>query len=241
MEKIRIQKMLAANGIASRRKIEEYIKDGKIKVNGKIAQLGEKIDETDEVEINGKKIDFKNIDEIQKESYVLNKPLGYITTVKEQFKRKKVTDLIKTNKRIVPAGRLDSYTTGLLILSNDGELINKITHPKQEIEKTYIVGVKGNVTDEKLEKLRRGVLIDGKKTLPAKVRVLENRKNDLKEITRIEITIHEGRNRQVRKMCENQGFKVMSLHRTKVGHMNLNGLKIGEYRKMTKEEVEKFF
>lgn len=241
MEKIRIQKMLAANGIASRRKIEEYIKDGKIKVNGKIAQLGEKIDETDEVEINGKKIDFKNIDEIQKESYVLNKPLGYITTVKEQFKRKKVTDLIKTNKRIVPAGRLDAYTTGLLILSNDGELINKITHPKQEIEKTYIAGVKGNVTDEKLEKLRRGVLIDGKKTLPAKVRVLENRKNDLKEITRIEITIHEGRNRQVRKMCESQGFKVMSLHRTKVGHMNLKGLKIGEYRKMTKEEVEKFF
>lgn len=241
MEKIRIQKMLAANGVASRRKIEEYIKDGKIKVNGKTAELGEKIDETDEVEINGKKIDFKNIDEIQKESYVLNKPLGYITTVKEQFKRKKVTDLIKTNKRIVPAGRLDAYTTGLLILSNDGELINKITHPKEEIEKTYIAGVKGNVTDEKLENLRRGVLIDGKKTLPAKIRVLENRKNDLKEITRIEITIHEGRNRQVRKMCESQGFKVMSLHRTKVGHMNLKGLKIGEYRKMTKEEVEKFF
>lgn len=241
MKKIRIQKILAANGVASRRKIEEYIKNGKIKVNGKIAQLGMKIDETDEVEINGKKIKFKNIDDIQKESYVLNKPLGYITTVKEQFKRKKVTDLIKTNKRIVPAGRLDAYTTGLLILSNDGELINKITHPKQEIEKTYIVGVKGNVTDEKLENLRRGVLIDGKKTLPAKVRVLENRKNDLKEITRIEIIIHEGRNRQVRKMCESQGFKVMSLHRTRVGHMNLKGLKIGEYRKMTKEEVEKFF
>lgn len=241
MEKIRIQKILAANGVASRRKIEEYIKDEKIKVNGKIAELGIKIDETDEVEINGKKIKFKNIDEIQKESYILNKPLGYITTVKEQFKRKKVTDLIKTNKRIVPAGRLDAYTTGLLILSNDGELINKITHPKQEIEKTYIVGIKGNVTDEKLENLRRGVLIDGKKTLPAKVRVLENRKNDLKEITRIEITIHEGRNRQVRKMCESQGFKVMSLHRTRVGHMNLKNLKIGEYRKMTKEEVEKFF
>lgn len=241
MEKIRIQKLLAANGIASRRKIEEYIKDGRIYVNGKKAELGQKIDINDEIILDKKKIKIKEIKDIKKESYILNKPLGYVTTVKEQFGRPKVIDLIKTKSKIVPAGRLDAYTTGLLILSNDGELINNITHPKKEISKRYVVGVKGNISEKKLEALRKGVLIDNKKTYPAEVNLLNKRKNDLENINRIEIIIHEGRNRQVRKMCEKVGLKVMSLHRTNIGHVSLGSLKIGEYRKMTKEEVENFF
>lgn len=240
MEKTRIQKLLSANGVASRRKIEEYIKEEKIYINGEKAKLGEKISIDDEIILNGKKLDLKNIDDVKKEHYILNKPLGYVSTVKEQFKRPKVTDLIKTTAKIVPAGRLDTYTTGLIILSNDGNLINSITHPKKEISKRYVVGVKGMVTVEKISKLREGVIIDGKKTYPAIVNILNKRKNDLPEITRIEIIIHEGRNRQVRKMCESVNLKVMSLHRTNIGHVSLGNLKIGEYRFMTKEEVEKF-
>lgn len=240
MEEIRIQKLLAVNGVASRRKIEEYIKEKRITVNGKVASLGDKISPKDKVCLDGKNIKLKDIDDVKKETYILNKPLGYVSTAKDQFNRPIVTELIKTNAKIVPAGRLDAYTTGLLILSNDGELINKITHPKEEVEKRYVVGVKGKITDNILNKLRNGVIIDNKKTYPAKVNILDNMKNTNEEIIKLEIIIHEGRNRQVRKMCEAVGLKVMSLHRTNIGHISLLGLKIGEYRKMTQEELEKF-
>lgn len=240
MEEVRLQKFLAEAGIASRRKCEELIQSGKVMVNGKVVEtLGTKINpKEDKVTYNGKIVE----NSLQKTYILLNKPIGYVTTAKDQFKRDTVLDLIKINKRIVPCGRLDMYTSGALILTDDGDFVYKITHPKHEIEKTYTVTIKGIVTNEEVQKLRQGVEIDdnGEKyiTKKANVRIL---KTDIeKDISRLEIVIHEGKNRQVRKMCEAVGKRVLALHRCKIGTLDVKDLKLGEWRYLSKREVESF-
>lgn len=239
MEEIRLQKFLANCGIASRRKCEEYILNGQVKVNGKIiTELGNKINpNVDKIYFNDKLVENKNKNFVY---ILLNKPIGYVTTAKDQFNRDTVLDLIKgVNERVVPVGRLDMYTSGALILTNDGDFVYKITHPKNEITKTYTVTLIGIVTKEDVEKLKKGVMLDtGFVTSKAKVKIL---KTDIeKNNSRLEITIHEGKNREVRKMCEAIGKKVIALHRTKIGELTVKDLKIGEWRYLTKKEIEKF-
>ena len=235
MEQIRLQKYLADAGIASRRKAEELIKQGKVYVNGKIVnELGTKVTpNVDEIRYEGKKVEIE-----EKYIYILlNKPIGYVTTVKDQFNRDSVMDLVKIRKRLVPVGRLDMYTSGALILTNDGEFVYKVTHPKHEIEKTYNATVRGIVDENDVEKLKNGVKIDNEYiTGKAKVRILKIDKE--KKISRLEIIIHEGKNRQVRKMCESVGKKVIALHRAKIANIDVKNLKIGQWRFLTKEEVK---
>jgi len=233
MEEIRLQKYLAEAGIASRRKCEEYIEQGRVKVNNEIAILGTKVNpEVDIILFDNKKIDKKE----ELVYILLNKPIGYVTTSKDQFSRDSVLDLVKVKQRIVPVGRLDMYTSGALLLSNDGDFVYKITHPKYEINKTYTVTVKGIVTKEEIECLEKGVEIDDYVTKPAKVRIL---KTDIeKDISRLEITIHEGKNRQVRKMCEAVGRKVQALHRSKIGNIDVKDLKLGTWRYLKETEIK---
>ena len=232
----RLQKYLANNGVASRRKAEEYILQGKVKVNGKIiTELGTKINpEVDKVEFLDKVVESK-----KENVYVLlNKPIDYVTTVKDQFNRNTVVDLIKgAGKNLLPVGRLDMYTSGALILTNDGDFIYHVTHPKHEVEKTYTVTLRGKITNEEVEKLRSGVEIDEEYiTKPARVKILKI--DEEKNISRLEIAIHEGKNRQVRKMCEAVDKKVVALHRSKIGNISVKDLKIGTWRYLTKKEVE---
>ena len=230
----RLQKHLANCGIASRRKSEEYILQGKVKVNGEIVtELGTKINPEKDI------IEFENkiIKEDIKQVYILlNKPIGYVTTADDQFGRDTVLDLVKVRERIIPVGRLDMYTSGALILTNDGDFIYKVTHPKHEIDKTYTVTVKGIVQNSEVEQLRKGVQIEDYITKPAKVKIL---KTDIeKGISRLEITIHEGRNRQVRKMCEAVGRKVLALHRSKIGNIGVKDIELGKWRYLNSKEVE---
>ena len=237
MEEMRLQKYLASCGVASRRKCEELILNGKIEVNGStVFELGTKVNpDKDEVKYNGKVVKLED----EKIYILLNKPIGYVTTAKEQFGRDMVLDLVKVNKRIVPVGRLDMYTSGALILTNDGDFVNKLTHPSHEIDKTYNVTLKGIVSKEEIEKLQNGVEIDDSYvTKPAKVKILKM--DEEKKISRIQITIHEGKNRQVRKMCEAVGKRVLALHRCKIGTLDVKDLKLGEWRYLSKREVESF-
>lgn len=235
MEEERLQKYLAECGIGSRRKCEEYILQGKVKINGKlVTELGVKIlPQKDKVEFEGK--------EVKKESrliyILLNKPIGYVTTAKDQFDRDSVLDLVKVKERVVPVGRLDMYTSGALILTNDGDFVYKVTHPKHEITKTYTVTLRGIIQNDAVDKLRNGVEIEDYVTRPAKVKIL---KTDVeKDISRLEITIHEGKNRQVRKMCEAVGSKVIALHRSKIGDIGVKDLKLGNWRYLKDFEVKK--
>ena len=232
-ENKRLQKYLAEAGIASRRKCEEYIEQGRVKVNNEVAKLGMKINpEVDIVLLDNKKVENKE----ELVYILLNKPIGYVTTSKDQFSRDSVLDLVKVKQRIVPVGRLDMYTSGALLLSNDGDFVYKITHPKHEINKTYTVTLKGIVTKEEVEKLEKGVEIEDYITKPAKVRILKT--DTEKDISRLEITIHEGKNRQVRKMCEAVGRKVQALHRSKIGNIDVKDLKIGTWKYLKQEEVK---
>lgn len=235
MDEVRLQKYLAECGIASRRKCEEFITEGLVKVNGHIAELGTKVKpNVDKVEYDGRVIKLVEKDY----TYILlNKPIGVVTTAEDQFQRETVLDLVKVKQRVVPVGRLDMYTSGALILTDDGDFIYKVTHPKHEINKTYTVTLVGEVTAEEIEKLRAGVTIDEcYLTKPAKVKILKI--DSEKKISRVEITIHEGKNRQVRKMCEAVGRKVIALHRSKIGNLGVKDLKLGTWRYMTKKEVE---
>lgn len=237
MELIRLQKFLASNGVASRRKCEELIAEGKVTVNGKVVtELGVKVNpELDKITCNGKSV------ENSAEEFVyilLNKPIGVVTTAKDQFGRESVLDIVKVKERVVPVGRLDMYTSGALILTNDGDFVYKLTHPKHEITKTYNVTVVGSVTEDEVENLRKGVKIEDYTTRPAKVKILKIDKE--KNISRLEITIHEGKNRQVRKMCEAVGRKVLALHRSKIGDLSVKDLKIGAWRMLRKAEIQKF-
>ena len=197
---VRLQKYLADCGIASRRRAEELILQGKVMVNNQIVkELGTKIDsEKDEIKFSGKVVKPQNDEKIY---ILLNKPIGYVTTLTDQFDRPTVLDLVKVSKRIVPVGRLDMFTSGAIILTNDGDFVYKVTHPKHEVNKTYTVTVIGKVTNEEVDKLRKGVEIDDDYiTKPAKVKIL--RIDEEKNQSRLAITIHEGKNRQVRKMCK---------------------------------------
>lgn len=234
MEK-RLQKYLAQAGVASRRKCEEYIEQGRVKVNGKtITELGTKVNqETDKVEFDNKLISKQN----EEYTYILlNKPIDYVTTVKDQFNRNTVLDLVKVNKRLVPVGRLDMFTSGALILTDDGDFVYKITHPKHEITKTYTVTLKGIVTKEDVKKLENGVDIGDFTTSKARVKILKTDEETNK--SRLEITIHEGKNRQIRRMCEAIDKKVLALHRSKIGNIGVKDLKIGTWRYLKKSEVD---
>lgn len=237
MEEIRLQKFLSSAGVASRRKCEEYILEGKVSVNGSVVlELGTKVDpEQDEVFYNGKKVEIPQ----DRHVYILlNKPIGYVTTAHDQFGRDTVLDLVKrVNKRLVPVGRLDMFTSGALILTDDGDFIYKVTHPKHEITKTYTVTVRGIVEESEVQKLREGVVIDEDyttKPADAKIIKIDREKNQ----SRMEIRIHEGKNRQVRKMCEAVGRKVLALHRTKIGNIGVKDLKIGTWRYLSESEVK---
>ena len=227
---MRINKYLADAGVASRRACDKLIEDKKVLVNGKVATLGQEVDASDNITVEG-----RVVGRAQKlVYYMMNKPKGYVTTVKDDKGRKTVMDLLpKKSERVYPVGRLDYDTEGLLIFTNDGELANRLTHPINEVPKTYIAKIEGNITDDALSKLRAGVTIDGVKTKKCTVKVVEENK----ESTKVSVTITEGRNRQVRKMFESVGYEVAFLKRTKIGDLTLHGLDRGEVRALTKEEV----
>ena len=236
MEPKRLQKFLAECGIASRRKWEELIIDGKIKVNGVIiTELGTKV-------IPGKDIvmfeDREVALEEEKKVYILlNKPVGYVTTASDEKGRPTVMKLLEgVKEKVVPVGRLDMFTSGLLLFSNDGEFVYKVTHPKHETTKTYIVKTRGVPKEKDLEKLRNGVKIEEYITSPARVELLL--KDNVNDISRILIEIHEGRNRQVRKMCEAIGLSVIALKREGVGGLTCEGGERGKWRYVTDEEVK---
>ena len=227
---LRLNKYLADCGVGSRRECDRLIEEGVVVVNGKKATLGMEVSEHDQISVNGKRIGDK-----QKNYYLmLHKPKGYVTTVKDDLGRKTVMDLIDVKARLYPVGRLDYDTEGLLILTNDGEMANRLTHPRNEVNKTYVCRISGMLTDKERLQLERGVLIDGVKTAPAKVRILKQDQHH----TRCEVTIHEGRNRQVKKMFESVGKEVEFLKRVAVGDLRLGGLKRGEYRFLNDYEVE---
>ena len=229
---MRINKFLSSLGIASRRAIDKYIEEGRIKVNGVIASTGIDVTEDDEICIDDKKIETKKIEE--KVYFMLNKPLEVLSASSDDRGRKTVIDLIKTDKRIFPIGRLDYMTSGLILLTNDGELFNRLVHPKSEIYKKYYIKVFGEVKKEEIDELKKGVLLEDGKTLPAKVAGIKYDKNK----TSMYISIREGRNRQIRRMIEKFGYKVLMLRREKIGELSLGDLKEGKYRELTKEEIE---
>ncbi|NLM35816.1 MAG: rRNA pseudouridine synthase [Clostridiales bacterium] len=228
----RLQKFMARCGVASRRKCEELILDGKVKVNNQvISELGTKINPSmDIVEVAGVLIK----PEERKVYIALNKPVGYITSVKDEKNRKTVLDLINVEERIYPIGRLDYNTSGLLLLTNDGDVYNKVIHPRQEINKVYIAIVKGHINNKKMVLFREGIDIGGYVTAPAKIRILKKFDNS----TKVEITIHEGKNRQVRRMCEKIGNPVIELKRIKIGDIELDGLEQGKWRHLSEKEVK---
>ena len=229
---MRINKFLSSLGIASRRAIDKYIEEGRIKVNGVIASTGIDITEDDEIYIDNKKIETNRIEE--KVYFMLNKPLEVLSASSDDRGRKTVVDLIKTDKRIFPIGRLDYMTSGLILLTNDGELFNRLVHPKSKIYKKYYIKVFGEVKKEEIEELKKGVLLEDGKTLPAKVSGIKYDKNK----TSMYISIREGRNRQIRRMIEKFGYKVLMLRREKIGELSLGDLKEGKYRELTREEIE---
>lgn len=229
----RLQKYLAQCGVASRRKCEEIILQGKVKVNGiTISELGTKINPAiDKVEVDGQIITS------EKKVYILlNKPVGYVTTMSDEKDRPTVMKLLEgVKEKVVPVGRLDMFTSGLLLLSNDGDFVYKVTHPKHETTKTYVVKTRGVPKESDLEKLRVGVKIEDYITSPAEVNLLL--KDNTNNIARIWIRIHEGRNRQVRKMCEAIGLSVIALKREGVGNLTCEGVEKGKWRYLTETEV----
>lgn len=228
----RIQKMVANRGYCSRRKAEELLLKGKIKVNGEIVkELGTLVNENDIIEIDGHILAKE-----AKEYVLLYKPRGVITSTNDDKKRKTVMDIVKSKKRLYPVGRLDYDTSGVLLLTNDGELTNKLIHPKNKIDKTYIAKVKGLVYKDAIKKLCSGVMIDNYKTAPAFARLKKYDKTTDTSI--VELTIHEGKNHQVKKMLATLGFEVLKLKRETFSILNLNGLSSGEYRNLTPKEVK---
>ena len=232
MEKLRLQKYFTDCGVLSRRAAEEEIKAGRVKVNGILAELGDKIDpEVDVVEYRGKLVLPAN-----KGKYVyilLNKPCGVVTSAKDEKGRTCVVDLVKCGTRVYPVGRLDLNSQGLILMTNDGELTNKLTHPKHEIPKIYEVDVVGKVTTEQLTVLNSSMTIDGYILLPVKTVFIS--KNE--KFTTLRMTLYEGRNRQIRKMCEQVGLKVAKLTRVAIGTITLGDLAHGKWRYLTDDEV----
>ena len=228
----RLQKVIAASGITSRRKAEELIKLGKVKVNGKvITELGTKVNSSDEIIVDNKILE-KEI----KEYYLFNKPRGVITSTSDEKGRKIVTDYIETNARIFPVGRLDYDTTGVLLLTNDGEFANIITHPKNNIEKVYLAKLEGIIKKEQIDELKKGIILDN--TLVKASRVKLKKVNKEANSCMVEIIIHEGKNHQVKRMFESVGYHVDKLTRKRLDIFTTENLKSGEYRKLTPKEVQ---
>lgn len=227
---MRINKYLAESGVASRRASDTLIDERRVLINGKTATLGSEVEDGDTVTVDG-----SIVRPVKKYSYyMLNKPKGYVTTVKDDKGRKTVMDLLpKKGDRLYPVGRLDYDTEGLLIITNDGELAQRLTHPVNEVPKTYVAKIEGVLTENMLARLRGGVEVDGVRTKKSAVRIVDETKTE----TKVSVTITEGRNRQVRKMFEAVGKEVIFLKRVKIGDLALRGLNRGEYRPLTKEEI----
>lgn len=231
----RLQKVLAQAGVASRRQSEELILQGKVKVNGQVVNtLGTKVDpDKDWIEVNGKHIKQEN-----KRTFLFYKPKLVITSMSDPEGRKTVVDFFQdVPERIYPVGRLDYDTEGLLLMTNDGELANRLAHPRYEVNKVYIATIKGKPTEEELERLRNGVRLEDGMTAPAEVRMLQANP----EQTKLRMQIHEGRNRQIRRMCEAIGYPVTHLIRTKYAFLHLQGLRPGDKRELTKAEIDKLY
>ena len=232
----RLQKVISDNGYTSRRKAEELIKEGKVLVNGVVATIGQKVNTNDVIVIDGNILN-KDID--SKVYYLLNKPRGVVTTASDEKGRKTVVDLIDTEKRIYPVGRLDYDTTGALLLTNDGELTNKLTHPSNNIDKVYLAKIKGIITGIDINKLKSGVKIDNYKTSKCRVKLKSYDKKS--QTSLVELTIHEGHNHQVKKMFEAVGYDVVKLTRTRFAFLDVKSLKSGEYRLLLPHEVKKLY
>ena len=231
----RLQKVIAEAGIASRRKAEELIVSGKVKVNNKVVtKLGTKVNPSDQIEVDNKIIEKEN-----KEYYLLNKPRGVITSTSDDKNRKTVTELIETNCRIYPVGRLDYDTTGALLLTNDGDFANIVMHPSNNMEKVYLAKLEGVIKGEQINKLKNGVTLDGKVIKASRVKLKKVDNNTNKSL--VEITIHEGLNHQVKRMFESVGFRVDKLTRKKIGFFDVADLKSGEYRRLTPKEIQKVY
>ena len=231
-EKIRLQKLIADCGIASRRKAEQLIAEGKVRVNGRIAEIGDKVDPVnDKITVGSRKL----LPQTSRKVYImLHKPRGFVTTMDDELGRKCVAELVSNvEQRVFPVGRLDRDSEGLLLMTNDGDFANRISHPRSHVSKTYRVTVRQQVTEEMLAKLSEGLMIDGQMTLPADVNLIT------KEANRnvMQITLYEGRNRQIRKMCEELGLEVMRLKRTAVGNVKLGMLKPGDWRDLSDDEL----
>ena len=224
-ERERVQKIIANSGYCARRKAEELIEQGRVKVNDTVIRIGDKAETFDRITIDGKPIHSE-----RKVYLMLNKPFGYVTTTEDPHEERIITKLIDVPQRVYPVGRLDKFTGGLIILTNDGEFANRIMHPRYEIEKTYYVKTDKPISSEHIMALRQGIMIEEKMTTSAKVKKLS--------ADEIELTIHEGRNRIVRKMMESMGFMVKVLIRIQIGRLKLGHLKPGQYHQMTQEERE---
>ena len=232
---VRLQKFMAEQGVASRRKSEDLIRAGKVKVNGHIAEIGMKINPRKDLVTVGKQ-KLTNVKNRKMVYIMLNKPRGYVTTVSDELGRKTVMDLLPDfGCRIYPVGRLDKDSEGLLLLTNDGSFTNCMTHPSHEYAKVYRVTVRPVVNDEILFNLRNGIEIDGRKTAPCEVNVLTEEENRVV----LEFILHEGRNRQIRKMCESQGLEVARLKRISIGPIKLGMLKQGDYKELSEQDVKK--
>lgn len=228
---MRINKFLAENGIASRRHADEMIRAGRVTINGETASLGANVEETDEVVLDGRII---SLEEKEYEYYIMNKPKGVVCTVSDDRGRKTVMDLLPDGVgRVFPVGRLDYATEGLLILTSDGELSNLLTHPRNEIPKTYLARVEGTMTEKDLNAIRSGVELDGVMTKKCKAHIVETNK----AYTKVHVTITEGRNRQVRRMFEAIGRTVDLLRRVSLGKLTLKGLDRGQVRPLTEQEI----
>lgn len=235
MEKERLQKILASCGMASRRKAEDMIRAGRVTVNGRPAQLGDSaVPGKDLIAVDGERVSLSG----QKYYLALHKPRGFVTTMSDERERKCVAMLVEDlGERVYPVGRLDKDSEGLLLMTNDGEFANLVAHPKKHIAKTYRVTVRPSVNEEQLNRLATGIEIEGRTTAPAKVRVLEQQPNRVV----LEIVLYEGRNREIRKMCQALGLEVARLKRIAVGPVRLGMLPQGKYRELTKEEVKGLF
>ena len=233
MEKIRLQKFFTDNNIMSRRAAERAIEAGNVKINGTIARLGDKVDpENDVVTFNGKVI--KDLASAKKRYIMLNKPLGYVCTASDEKGRQTVLSLVSgVGERVYPVGRLDMFSEGLLILTNDGELTNRLTHPKGHMPKTYSVMIKGEISPEALKRLSSPMEIDGYTIKPVKVRIISTKNG----ATNTLFTLYEGRNRQIRKMCELCSLTIMRLTRISIGKLKLGELERGKWRELTDAEV----
>lgn len=234
MEKVRVQKIISESGYCSRRKAEELISAGQVKINGRPCKLGDRaLPGKDVVTVDGEKIiSFRQMKYIY---LMLNKPRGYVTTMSDEMDRRCVMDLLQNvPERVYPIGRLDRNSEGLLLFTNDGKFANDIMHPSKHISKTYRVTVRPNITEEQLVQLSEGVVIDGKKTLPANITVLAHEP----ERVVLQMVIREGRNRQIRKMCEAVGLEVARLRRIGIGPVKLGMLKPGAYRELTAQELK---